>query len=98
MPLTKSIMGSSHHSTAETNPTRNHKVVGSIPGLDQWVKDLPSVALSCDVGSRLGSDPAEQWYRPAAVAPIQPLVWEPPYATSVTLKSKKKKKKSIIFN
>ena len=22
-----------------TNPTRNHEVVGSIPGLVQWVKD-----------------------------------------------------------
>ena len=22
------------------NPTRNHRVVGSIPGLAQWVKDL----------------------------------------------------------
>ena len=22
------------------NPTRNHEVVGSIPGLTQWVKDL----------------------------------------------------------
>ena len=22
-----------------TNPTRNHEVVGSIPTLDQWVKD-----------------------------------------------------------
>ena len=22
------------------NPTRNHEVVSSIPGLDQWVKDL----------------------------------------------------------
>ena len=22
-----------------TNPTRNYEVVGSIPGLDQWVKD-----------------------------------------------------------
>ena len=25
--------------TAETNPTRNHEVVGSIPGLAHWVKD-----------------------------------------------------------
>ena len=23
-----------------TNPTSNHEVEGSIPGLDQWVKDL----------------------------------------------------------
>ena len=23
-----------------TNPTRNHEVVGLIPGLAQWVKDL----------------------------------------------------------
>ena len=23
-----------------TNPTKNHEVVGSMPGLSQWVKDL----------------------------------------------------------
>ena len=33
----------------------------------------------------------ELWCRPAAVAQIQPLAWEPPYAMAVALKSKKKK-------
>ena len=32
--------GSSHGGTAEMNPTRNHEVANSIPGLTQWVKDL----------------------------------------------------------
>ena len=31
--------GGSRHGPAETNPTRNHEVVDSIPGLTQWVKD-----------------------------------------------------------
>ena len=31
---------SSRRGPVETNPTRNHEVVGLIPGLDQWVKDL----------------------------------------------------------
>ena len=33
-------MRSSHQGAAETNLTRDHEVVGSIPGLAQWVKDL----------------------------------------------------------
>ena len=33
------MVWSSHHGAAETNPTGNHEVVGSIPGLAQWVKD-----------------------------------------------------------
>ena len=30
---------SSRCGEAEMNPTRNHEVAVSIPGLDQWVKD-----------------------------------------------------------
>ena len=26
----------------------------------------------------------ELWYRPAAVVPIRPLAWEPPYAVTMT--------------
>ena len=76
-----------------TNPTRNHEVVGSIPGLTQWVKDLASV--SCGVGRRCGSDPELLWlwHRPAATALIQPLAWETPYALGVGLNRQKPKKK-----
>ena len=42
------------------NPTRNHEVVGSIPGLAQWVKGS-GIAVSCAVGRRRGSDPALLW-------------------------------------
>ena len=30
---------SSRPGAAEANPTRNHEVVGLIPGIAQWVKD-----------------------------------------------------------
>ena len=38
--LFKIELGSSHGGAVEMNPTRNREVVGSIPGLDQWAKDL----------------------------------------------------------
>ena len=37
--LNKSTVWSSRHGAAETNLTRNHEVVGLIPGLTQWIKD-----------------------------------------------------------
>ena len=52
-----------------------------------------SIALSCGVDHRHGSDPALLWLwcMPAAVAPIKPLAWELPYAVGVALRKKKKK-------
>jgi len=35
----KKLSWCSRCGTAETNPTRNHEVAGSIPGLTQWFKD-----------------------------------------------------------
>ena len=57
--------------------------------------------MSCGVGCRLGSDPMLLWLwgRPAAVAPILPLAWEPPYPTGVALKKteQNKTKKQKIY-
>ena len=78
-----------------TNPTRNHEVAGSIPGL---VSGLSGVAVSCGVGCRCGSDPELLWLwcRLAAVALIQPLAWEPPYATGAALEKAKRKIKYLL--
>ena len=56
-----------------------------------------SVAVSCGVGCRLGSDPKllRLWRRPAASALILPLAWDFPYAHGYGPKKKKKKKKMI---
>ena len=51
--------------------------------------------MSCDVVCRRGSDCALLWLwcRLVAMAPIQPLAWEPPHASGVALKRQKDKKK-----
>ena len=48
--------------------------------------------MSCGVDYRRGSDPGLLWLwrRSAAVVLIQPLAWEPPCASGVALKRKKK--------
>ena len=53
--------------------------------------------MSCGGSHQHGSDPLWLWHRPAAVALIPPLAWEPPYAAGVALKSKKKKRKFLIL-
>ena len=55
--------------------------------------------MSCGIGHRHGSDLVLLWLwcRPAAIALIQPLPWEPPYAMGVALKDKIKKSKPKNF-
>ena len=46
--------GSSHCDAVETNPTRNHEVVGLIPGLAQWIKN----SVLCELWFR-----SQMWLR-----------------------------------
>ena len=66
------------------NLTRNPEVVGSIPGLAQWVKDSVLLWL---------------WCRPVSTPLIGPLAWEPTYAVGAALekaKRPKNKKKKLL--
>ena len=93
---------SSHRGAVETNPTKNHEVSGSIPGLAQWVEDptLPwTVVWVADKTRIWGSDPAFLWLwcRSAPVAQVRPQTREPPYAAGTDLKKKKKKLQKLCF-
>ena len=70
--------------------------VGLIPGLSQWVKS--GIATSCGIGYRgiLDLLLVWLWCKLAAVALIQPLAWEIPYATGVAIKRKKKEKANNV--
>ena len=54
--------------------------------------------MSCGVGCRCTSDLALLWlwHRLAAVAAIQPLAWEHPYAAGVALRKKERKKRKEL--
>ena len=81
-----------------TNPTRNHEVSRPIPALAQWVKDLALLCeLWCGSQTRLGSQLLWLWGRPAAIALIRPLAWDPPCALGAALENTKKKKKKRAF-
>ena len=72
-----------------TNPTSIHEDAASLSGLRIWC------SVSCGVGRRHGSDLVLLWlqHRPASIALIGPLAWEPPYAVGIALKAKKPKMK-----
>ena len=66
------------------NLTSIHEDAGST------LASLSGLAVSCGIGHGHSSDPELLWLccRPAAVALIQPLAWEIPFAAGVALKSK----------
>ena len=76
-PIKIFLRQSSHCGAAEMNLTNIHEDEVSIPGLAQWVGDLALLWL---------------WCRLAAVAPVRPLAWEPPW-TSIRLRCGPKNKK-----
>ena len=64
---------------------------GSPSGLAQWVKDL-ALLVSSGVGHRCFSDLALLWLgcRPAAIALLKSLAWDPTCAVGVDPKIQKK--------
>ena len=101
-PLTIKIITdkyrSSHCGTEERNLTRNHEVVGLIPGLS-GLRVWHCHELWCRSQTWLRADLVLLWlwHRPAAVDLIQLLAWEPPYGVGAALKKKIKQKNPICI-
>ena len=78
------------------NPTRNHEVADSIPGLVQWIKNLAllwavmwladAAQIPCCCGSGVGRQ----------LVLGRPLAWEPPYAVGAGLEKTKNKQTKFI--
>ena len=81
-----------------TNPTRDHEVEGSIPGLAQWVGDpvLPWAVVWVADATWIPRCCGSGEGRPVATAPIGPLAWEPPYVEGAALERAKRQKEIII--
>ena len=90
-PMWKFLPGSSHCGSAGYKPDQNPWGCrfNLLPCSVGWGS---SIAKSCGIGPRGGSDSHLLWLwcRPAAAAPIRPLAWDRLYATGAALKRKKK--------
>ena len=55
--------------------------------------------MSCGVGHGCGWDAMLLWLwcRPAAIAPIEPLAWEPPYAVGIALKRERERERERMY-
>ena len=53
--------------------------------------------MNCAIGRTRNSNPVLLWLwcRLAATAPIRPLAWEPPYASSAALRPKKEEEEGL---
>ena len=56
------------------------------------------IAVSCGVGGRCSLDLALLWlwHRQAAIGPVLPLAWEPPYVAGTALERQKKKERKKV--
>ena len=78
-------------------PTRNHEIMGLIPGLIQWVKEWHCPELWFRQRCSLDLMLLCLWHRLAAVALIGHLTWEPPYAVGVAIKKIKERVLNISY-